>query len=515
MGAKKTFFFFIALMAVGFSPLCSLHAQEDAAEVEEPPGLEAVFLEDAAQSSQEENVQFGDLREPIVLYLSDRPWFVSKKDIDAWVGSPWFLHPSTQAKLDASPLRLKLEIYGALLKSLPKLRFSSLHVQRQSSLESGSIPRLVSLPRRESQELVNTISDSLLRHFRASEIADLGVYLLAKQGESFFPKNWEEWDHWKEVIVNNDIWLGLALVLIQASSENGSVGAAGWFPHAGDEKLWRLGWYVSAKELGFELRPKLRAGLQLATPEVDVELGTYYHVNPLGLEEAAAVEFTAREHWLRHLIKPGSWEISGAAAVRALFGYADEERRSPVQASAGVLAQKTAPLGLKNITSVIQANGVTDFKTYFGGQTSIGVEHSEYDITALAQASLFHNPSNEQLDLQSGIFLAGSSDAFLNSEKEEQRSLHDRTLTYEAYLKGLEKELRAFKGSHKGLEARCPSLDPVFGSYSKTAVQKLAEEDRLRCYKLYRLERWASEARRDLEDLYKNYARSLEETEAD
>ncbi len=345
----------------------------------------------------------------VVLVIAGKPVIIDEKMIDEMVGEPGTLKAETEARLSTLPSKERMRLYTFMAQNFSALAASDGSMNSsEGPLVLGGLPVALTLPEKESEALIRNLADGFRGHFSTAEIIDLGVYLLSKF--SFFPKEPAEWNRLKQRIVRYDIWLGLAMALAYATRDELDLRMSGWLVKVPGTDF-RVGWYGSAEQLGFEMHPKLRYGMNLRTKEFGVSVGGVERPNAEADSgpdhEKRAFELQIRNRWLERFGNLTGWELDSTAAVRYIGSHEDRSQNGDFEGLMNAYARKGRFLGRRANSLMVSAKADGNFRNRFTLETSGTFENEDAGLQISLMAKASQTPDQSKPEYFAGVFAGG------------------------------------------------------------------------------------------------------------
>ncbi len=339
-------------------------------------------------------------------FLETVELFDFETEIDRLVGDPRSLNDSTAYKLSLLPFHIRFPIYQQLVRQMTRqdeLRSRRIHNVTPDSVNLTAL-RVETLA---DDDVRDEVRASLLKHFSAREIVDLGFYLLAQQ--RFFPETEEGWMHLKRAIADGGAAVAAGALVAGFAFDAASLQRSGTVTRLLGGEL-RVGWYAGVRRLGFQLRPQFRFGLTGHTEHWELAAGLSRKVRPSVLEPGTAVELALRESWINLLLRASGWDAFAEGAFRyvleAPFGYQGER----MSGRAGVFARRDEIPHWKEWSFRFSGEMESDFRKQVRFVSGIGFEHAPTGIATMLQSSRSASPQRplSLADTQVGVFVAGT-----------------------------------------------------------------------------------------------------------
>jgi hypothetical protein len=417
MGLGGPFFVPQAAAQPGFSPNLG-PGDEDELSIDRVVGAVADLVFALADGASDKVFEF----------LETVELFDFESEIDRLVGDPRSLNDSTAYKLSLLPFHIRFPIYQQLVRQMTRqdeLRSRRIHSVSPDAVNVSAL-RVDSLA---DDDVRDEVRASLLKHFSAREVVDLGFYLLAQQ--RFFPETEEGWMHLKRTVANGGAALAAGALAAGFAFDAGALQRSGTVKRLLDGQL-RLGWYAGVRKLGFRLRPQLRGGLTAHLPRFELALGLAEKVRPSVLEPDRWVELAARESWINQLVRSSGWDAFAEGAfryvLRAPYGYQGEM----MSGRAGFFVRRDYIPGWKEFGLRFSAEQESDFHDEIRFAVGLGLEHSPTGITTMLHSSRSASPRDplSLADTQVGLFVAGTveppTQLFVASMATQARLLSDQ-----------------------------------------------------------------------------------------
>jgi hypothetical protein len=327
-------------------------------------------------------------------------------EIDRLVGDPRALNDSTAYKLSLLPFHIRFPIYQQLVRQMTRqddLRNRRIHTVTPDAVNLIAL-RIGTLADDDVRDEVRT---SLLKHFSAREVVDLGFYVLAQQ--RFFPETEEGWVRLKRNIADAGPAVAAATLALGAAFDVGALQRSGTITRLLDRKL-RIGWYAGIRKLGFRFRPQLRAGLTAHLPQLELAFGLAERIRPRYMDSARSLEFAIRESWINQLVEGTGWDIFAEGAVRYVLAAPDDYIGEWLSGRTGFFARRDEIPGWKQFGLRLSAETESDFQDQVRFAIGLGVEHRPSGIATMLQSSRSAHPSApwSTVETSGGIFVAGT-----------------------------------------------------------------------------------------------------------
>ncbi|MCC7443084.1 MAG: hypothetical protein IT285_15735 [Bdellovibrionales bacterium] len=359
-------------------------------------------------------------KDSILVFFEEFELFDSEAEIDRAIGNPWELNESTALKLKLLPLYLRYPIYYGFSGRVPRMEPLLLHrvvAQRGAGLPSDSFA--ITGTEATGEQLKTLVLDVLGETFTPSEIADLAVFMLS--GYSFFPTDMAGWNRIKRAVADSDIFIALGVLIAGAVTDEGS------FSHSGtlfnwSERGFRLGWYGSVNDLGIHFHPRLRGGMSVRIPGLEVTAGLSERIDPGPDQERRALELALRESWLSRFASPAGWELYTEAALRHVFEAEAGYTGPTTTFHLGLHARRDDIWGIPSLA--FRASGAvdTDFQKNLRLALNLAVENSDLGLTGLLQGALLQDLETGSTSAHAGLFLAGSFESERSRAQSEMMS---------------------------------------------------------------------------------------------
>jgi hypothetical protein len=327
-------------------------------------------------------------------------------EIDRLVGDPRALNDSTAYKLSLLPFHIRFPIYQQLVRQMTRqddLRNRRIHTVTPDAVNVIAL-RIDTLADLEVRDEVRT---SLLKHFSAREVVDLGFYVLAQQ--RFFPETEEGWARLKQSIADAGPVVAASALAAGAAFDVGALQRSGTITRLFDRRL-RLGWYAGVRKLGFRFRPQLRAGLTAHLPQLELALGLSERIRPGFLDPTRAAELAVRESWINQLVQGSGWDAFAEGALRYVLRARDDYAGEWLSGRAGFFARRDEIPGWKQFGLRFSAETESDFQDEVRFAVGLGVEHRPTGIATMLQSSRSARPREplSSADTSGGLFVAGT-----------------------------------------------------------------------------------------------------------
>jgi hypothetical protein len=309
-------------------------------------------------------------------------------EIDRYVGDPRELNDSTAYKLSLLPFHIRYPTYRDLVDQMTRL--DSVRSRRIYTVTPDSV-HLIDLriqPVETLDELAGfgvgqEVERSLLSHFSARELADLGVFLISQQ--PLFPETDEDWQRLKHRIARGSVALAMGALAAGAAFDAASFTHAGTIVRSG-ERL-RLGYYGGFRDLGTHLHPFLRAGLTLAASGLEVAAGVADQIRPTPSQVDRALEVAVREGLLNQLARPLGWDAFFEAAVSRSIHEPAGFTGDRTSARAGFFFKRDRLPALPDVVLRGSTEAATNLEGRIQSAAAIGLEHAPSGVATMVQAS--------------------------------------------------------------------------------------------------------------------------------
>jgi hypothetical protein len=347
--------------------------------------------------------------EKVFDFLETVELFDFENEIDRLVGDPRALNDSTAYKLSLLPFHIRFPIYQQLVRQMTRqddLRSRRIHTVTPDAVNVIAL-RIETLADDDVRDDVRT---SLLKHFSAREVVDLGIFLLAQQ--RFFPETEEGWLNLKRNIADAGPVVAAAALAAGAAFDVGALQRTGTIVRLLDRQL-RLGWYAGIRKLGFRFHPQLRAGLTAHLPRLELAVGLAERVRPGVLDPRRSLELAIRESWLKQMVQGSGWDAFAEGALRYVlktpFGFQGET----MSGRAGFFARRDEIPGWKQFGLRFSGEAESDFRKQVRFAIGLGIEHGPTGIATMLQSSRSSSPQEplSSAETSGGLFLAGTVEA--------------------------------------------------------------------------------------------------------
>jgi hypothetical protein len=434
-------------------------------------------------------------------FLETVELFDFEKEIDRLVGDPRSLNDSTAYKLSLLPFHIRFPIYQQLVRQMTRqdeLRSRRIHNVTPDAVNLTAL-RVESLA---DDDVRDEVRASLLKHFSAREVVDLGFYLIAQQ--RFFPESEEGWMHLKRSIADAGAVVAVAALAAGAAFDVGALQRSGTIKRLFDGQL-RLGWYAGVRKLGFRLKPQLRLGVTAHLPRLELALGMGERFRPEARDPRTSVEFAVRESWINQLVQSSGWDAFFEGALRYVlrtpFGYTGER----MSGRAGVFAKRDHIPGWKEYSLRFSAEQESDFQNEIRFAAGLGIEHQPTGIAAMLHSSRSASPRDplSLADTQVGVFLAGTVEAptklFVDAMTTQARLLSDEWEVIdhlERQRSEIEQKLRTFGTPGFSVDTARSALELIDRTVREREIRLGEMGDRLAAYLesrrvAYSIKHWA------------------------
>ena len=340
-------------------------------------------------------------------FLESVELFDFDREIDRLVGDPRTLNDSTAYKLSLLPFHIRFPIYQQLVRQMTRqdeLRSRRIHNVTPDAVNVIAL-RIGALA---DEDVTDEVRGSLLKHFNAREVVDLGFFVMAQR--SFFPETEEGWQHLKHTIAESGPGVAAAALAAGAAFDVGALSRTGTVARLLDRQL-TLGWYAGFRRLGFRFRPYLRAGLTAQLPSLELSLGLAQQIRPRTTDPVRALEFAVREGWLSQLARASGWDAFMEGAFRYVLKKPDGFVGETATARMGFFAKRDSlPGQWRRFGLRLSTELESDFGHHLRFATGLGLEHLPTGITTMLQSSRTVDPLRgpDSADTQAGLFLAGT-----------------------------------------------------------------------------------------------------------
>jgi hypothetical protein len=327
-------------------------------------------------------------------------------EIDRLVGDPRALNDSTAYKLSLLPFHIRFPIYQQLVRQMTRqdeLRNRRIHTVTPDAVNVIAL-RIETLA---DDDVRDEVRGSLLRHFSAREVVDLGFFVLAQQ--RFFPETDEGWAHLKQTIADSGPVVAAAALAAGAAFDVGAFQRSGTITRLLDRRL-RIGWYVGVRKLGFRFRPQFRAGVTAHFPQLELSAGLAERVRPGTFDPRRSVEVAIRESFINRFLRTSGWDAFAEGAFRYVLAAPFDYQGEKMSARAGIFARRDEIPGWKEFGLRFSAETESDFKSQIRFAAGVGVEHAPTGIATMLQSSRSAHPDNPLSldDVSAGLFVAGT-----------------------------------------------------------------------------------------------------------
>lgn len=414
-----------AVVGISLAGLCAppfARGQSHADEIDLGRVVEAVanLLASLAENSHERFFAFLETIELLDL----------EGEIDRFVGNPRQLNDSTAYKLSLLPFHIRYPIYQQLVRQMTRqdeLPSRRIHQVSPEAVDVIAL-RLDSLA---DDDVTDEVRQSLLTHFNAREIVDLGFFALAQQ--PFFPDTDEGWYQLRRRIATSGAALAVAALVTGAAFDVGALGRSGTITQLGKEtpNEIRLGWYGGIRKLGFAFHPQLRLGMTVHLPGVELAAGLAERLRPGASDSSRAFELAVREGWLNRLVQPHGSDAFFEAALRRVVEAGPLYSGERTTGRAGFFFKRDNVPRFRQLSMRALAEVESDFDRELRYAFGFGFEHAPTGLTTVVQASrtrLLDQPL-QRADTRGGIFLAGTTEpltqAFVQSMKSRARLVRE------------------------------------------------------------------------------------------
>ena len=340
-------------------------------------------------------------------FLETVELFNFESEIDRLVADPRTLNDSTAYKLSLLPFHIRYPIYQQLVRQMTRqdeLRSRRIHNVTPDAVNVIAL-RIGALA---DEDVTDEVRTSMLKHFSAREVVDLGFFVLAQR--SFFPETEEGWQHLKQTIADAGPAVAAAALAAGAAFDVGALSRSGTIIRLLDKQL-SLGWYAGFRRLGFRFRPALRAGMTAQLPGLELSLGLSQYIRPRTTDPGRALEFAVREGYLNQFARTGGWDAFMEGAFRYVLKAPDGYRGEAATTRMGFFAKRDQLGGAWRHFGVRFSTEVeSDFGHHLRFATGLGLEHLPTGITTMLQSTRTVDPLQgaDSADTQAGIFLAGT-----------------------------------------------------------------------------------------------------------
>jgi type II secretory pathway component PulM len=347
--------------------------------------------------------------EKVFDFLETVELFDFENEIDRLVGDPRSLNDSTAYKLSLLPFHIRFPIYQQLVRQMTRqdeLRSRRIHTVTPDAVNVIAL-RISTLA---DDDVRDEVRASLLKHFSAREVVDLGFYLLAQQ--RFFPDTEEGWVNLKRSIADAGPVVAASALAAGAAFDVASLSRSGTIKRLFDQRL-RLGWYAGVRKLGFRFRPQLRAGVTGHMPGFELALGLAQKIRPTTLDPARTIELAARESWINRLVRPSGWDAFAEGAFRYVLQEPTGYQGERMSGRAGFFARRDEIPGYKEYGLRFSAETESDFTEQVRFAIGVGIEHAPTGIATMIQSSRSAHPRAPLtlIDTSGGLFVAGTVEA--------------------------------------------------------------------------------------------------------
>ncbi len=348
-------------------------------------------------------------------------------EIDRLVGDPRALNDSTAYKLSLLPFHIRFPIYQQLVRQMTRqddLRNRRIHTVTPDAVNVIAL-RVETLA---DDDVGDEVRTSLLKHFNAREVVDLGFYILAQQ--RFFPETEEGWTRLKRNIADAGPVVAASALAAGAAFDVGALQRSGTITRLFDRQL-RLGWYAGIRKLGFRFRPQLRAGLTAHLPRLELALGLAEKVRPTVFDPRRSVELAVRESWINVFVRQRGWDAFAEGAFRYVLAMPLGFEGERMSGRAGFFARRDEIPGWKEFGLRFSAEAESDFQRDVRFAIGLGVEHGPSGIVTMLQSSRSAHPADplSPRDTSGGIFVAGTVESptqlFVHNMQTQARLVSD------------------------------------------------------------------------------------------
>jgi hypothetical protein len=360
-------------------------------------------------------------------FLETVELFDFENEIDRLVGDPRSLSDSTAYKLSLLPFHIRFPIYQQVVGQMTRqddLRSRRIHTVTPDAVNVIAL-RISTLADEDVRDEVRT---SLLKHFSAREVVDLGFYVLAQQ--RFFPETEEGWVGLKRRIAAAGPAVAAAALTAGAAFDVAALNRSGTIKRFFDGRL-RLGWYAGIRKLGFRFHPQLRAGLTAHLPRLELAAGLSQRIRPSLFDPPRSFELAARESWLNQLVLGSGWETFVEGAFRYVLKSSTAFLGESMSGRAGFFARRDEIPGYKEFGLRFSAETESDFRNQVRFAVGLGVQHAPTGIATMLQSSRSAVPRAplSAIDMSSGVFVAGTVESptqlFVDSMMTQARLVSD------------------------------------------------------------------------------------------
>jgi hypothetical protein len=387
--------------------------------------------------------------------------FRFEAEIDRFVGKPRELNDTTSYKLSLLPFYVAYPIYQPLVAQMTRL--DSVRANRIYTVTPGSVSlvdlRLTpvfTLEQFNGLGRGEEVVTSMVTHFSAREISDLGVFLLSQY--PFFPQTDDEWSRTKRRVARAAVPIALGALVTGAAFDAGALAYSAPFLRRG--KDFELRYYGQFRSLGINWHPYLRGGVAARAYGFEAAAGFADQVNPTAAQPDQALEFALREGWLNQLIQPLGLDAFFEAAVKRSVGEPRGFVGDLTTARTGFFFKREqAPLlPALAMRGSIEAESNLDRRLHF--ITALGLEKPNSGITTVLQASLVPAPRGSGLpdDARLNLFLVGSMEPLSKSFADDMIGLARQVTEEFTGLQGLDKRREDWEQAliARGIAGRTP-----------------------------------------------------------
>lgn len=365
--------------------------------------------------------------ERVFQFLETVELFDAEAEIDRLAGNPRELNDSTAYKLSLLPFHIRYPIYKQLVRQMT--RQDELRSRRIHNVTPGSANLIALRVESLTDENVEEIRRSLLTHFNARELIDLGFFILAQQ--RFFPETDEGWRDLRQRIASGGAALAMGALALGAAFDVGALTRSGTVKRLSGDA--RLGWYAGFRRLGLRFQPQIRGGLTLHVPGLEAAAGLWRQVRGTPADARTALEVAIREGWVNRLTSPHGWDAFFEGAIRHVLTAGPDHDEQALSTRTGFFFKRDYIPRLPNV----RLRGSAEMDLHVGGEVhfavGLGFDHVPSNLSTVLQAS--RTPAvgpglgPMQIDKRGGIFLAGTMespiDGFIGTMRARARQAHD------------------------------------------------------------------------------------------
>jgi hypothetical protein len=368
--------------------------------------------------------------------------FRFEAEIDRFVGRPRELNDTTSYKLSLLPFYIAYPIYQPLVAQMTRL--DSVRANRIYTVTPGSVSLVdlrltpvVTLEQFTGLGRGDDVVRSMVTHFSAREISDLGVFLLSQY--PFFPQTDDGWSRTKRRVARAAVPIALGALVTGAAFDAGALAYSAPFLRRGKEL--ELRYYGQFRGLGIHWHPYLRGGVAARAYGFEAAAGFADQVNPTAAEPDRALEFALREGWLNQLVQPLGLDAFFEAAVKRSVGEPSGFVGDRTTARTGFFFKREqAPLlPALAMRGSLEAESNLDRRLHLIG--ALGLERPNSGITTVLQASLIPAVPGSGLpdDARLNLFFVGSMEPLSKSFADDMIALARQVDEELAGLEGLDK----------------------------------------------------------------------------